>query len=66
MNRVTSHGLASADDPAVRNQLQQKFPDRVDVLPDTVPKVKPIEAFGGLRESLLKQEVKRGTSVGCL
>ena len=64
MNRVTSHGLASADDPEVKRQLKSKFPDRQDILPASVPLVRPIDSFQDLRECLLTLETKRGTSPG--
>ena len=53
MRRITSHGLAEASDPAVREQLRVKFPARNDPLPAYVAKVSPIESFTGLKESLL-------------
>ena len=56
MRRVTSHGLANAQDPAVVEQLRVKFPQRCHNLPISVPKVAAIESFGGLRESLLSLE----------
>ena len=62
MRLVTSHGLADPQDPGVRAELQQKFPDRRYPLPDAVPKIKPIEKFRGLRESLLS--LQPGTSPG--
>merc|ERR1711867_61898 len=62
MRRVTSHGLADPQDPDVARQLREKFPDRQQELPASVPRVARIEAFRGLRETLLALEP--GTSPG--
>ena len=49
MGRVTSFGLGDIRDQAVKNQLAEKFPARQRPLPDSVPKLKPIDSFRNLR-----------------
>ena len=53
MSRMTSHGLGNSEDPAVLEQLRQKFPPRTDPLPDSVIRTEPIDSFRDLRHSFL-------------
>ena len=64
VQRVTSNGIADPRDSSVLNQLKAKFPQRRDRLPQSVPKVAPIESFKGLRESLLSQEPGKSPGSG--
>ena len=50
MQRVTSHGLASLENPAIRRQIESKYPARGRPLPERVPKHSPIEHLRGLRD----------------
>ena len=43
IRRLLSHGVASAEDPAVLQQLQAKYPPRGRPLPVSVPKGAPVE-----------------------
>ena len=63
MQRVTSHGLASMDSPAIRQQMESKYPARGRPLPDSVPKHSPIEHLRGLRDSL--KALSPGSAPGC-
>ena len=60
--RVTSHGVASASDPAVRAQLAEKYPPRFRPLPASVVKGQAIPSFSSIREVL--QKLQRGVSAG--
>ena len=50
MQRVNLYGLGDINDPNILEQLRVKFPTRLDQLPTSVPKVKPIDSFRSLRE----------------
>ena len=63
MSRVTSHGVASMDDPAVLAQVAAKYPARGRPLPDKVPKGQPVEHLRGLRDSL--KALLPGSAPGC-
>ena len=52
MQRVTSHGLASMSDPAVKAQVAAKYPPRGRPLPDRVPRGQPVEHLRSLRDNL--------------
>ena len=52
MSRVTSHGVASMNDPTVLAQVAAKYLARGQPLPDKVPKGQPVEYLRGLRNSL--------------
>ena len=62
MRRGTSHGLADSHAHQVLQQVRIKFPTRNDPLPAAVPRLKPIDSFSQLRETLLSLEP--GTSPG--
>ena len=53
MSRVTSHGLGNPEDPAILDQLRQKFPPRRDNLPESVLKTEPIDSFRDIRHTFL-------------
>ena len=53
VRRICSSGVASMDDPQVRNALQDKYKPREKDLPASVTKGQCIQSLGGLRESLL-------------
>ena len=63
MSRVTSHGVASMDDPAVLAQVAAKYPARGRPLPDKVPKGQPVEHLRGLRDRL--KALLPGSAPGC-
>lgn len=63
MRRITSFGVADAHNPALLQQLREKFPPRQFKLPASVPKVAPVRSFSCLKEVLLSLEP--GTSPGC-
>ena len=63
MQRVTSHGLASMDDPAIRQQTESKYPARGHALPESVPKHSPVDHLRGLRDSL--KALSPGSAPGC-
>ena len=63
VNRVTSHGVATARDPAVQDQLQAKYPPRSRPLSDSVSVGQAVENLRSLRETLTK--LQRGVSPGC-
>ena len=63
VRRVTSHGVATARDPEVQEQLQAKYPPRARPLPDSVSAGQAVEDLRGLREALTK--LQRGVSPGC-
>ena len=63
MSRVTSHGVASMNDPAVLAQVAAKYPARGRPLPDKVPKGQPVEHLRGLRDSL--KALLPGSAPGC-
>ena len=62
MNRVSSHGIADMNDPALRSQIERKYPKKIHNLSATIPKMKPIDKFRDLRQSLLSLEP--GTAPG--
>ena len=62
MGRVNSHGLGDINNPVIRDQLTEKFPPRQRPLPDSVPKIKPIDNFKDIRTSLLS--LNPGTAPG--
>ena len=62
LQRVTSCGVASVEDPAVLAMLQSKYPARGKPLPARVTKGQCVDGLAGLRESLLKLEP--GVSAG--
>ena len=63
MTRVTSHGVASMDDPAVQAQVAAKYPARGRPLPARVPRGQPVDHLRGLRDEL--KGLEPGTSPGC-
>ena len=62
MGRVTSFGLGDIEDPLIKQQLRDKFPQRSHPLPDSVTSINPIDSFRNLRESLLT--LNHGTAPG--
>ena len=56
MQRITSHGVASIEDPAVLDMLKSKYPERGRAMPDRVTKGQCVDNLSGLRESLLRLE----------
>ena len=56
LQRVTSCGVASAEDPAVLAILQSKYPARGRPLPVRVSRGQCVDNLAGLRDSLLKLE----------
>ena len=56
LQRVTSFGVASVEDPAVLEMLQSKYPARGRPLPARVTRGQCVDNLSGLRESLLKLE----------
>ena len=56
LQRVTSCGVASVEDPAVLAMLKSKYPARGKPLPARVTKGQCVDGLAGLRESLLKLE----------
>ena len=63
MTRVTSHGVASMDDPAVKAQVAAKYPARGRPLPARVPRGQPVEHLRALRDVL--KGLQPGSSPGC-
>ena len=63
MQRVTSHGLASMDDPAIRQQMESKYPARGHPMPESVPKHSPVDHLRGMRDSL--KALSPGSAPGC-
>ena len=53
---MTSHGVASVNDPSVLVQLQAKYPARGQPLPQRVTRGQAVDSLNGLRESLLGLE----------
>ena len=62
MGRVNSFGLGDIANPNVKAQLTEKFPPRKRPLPHSVSKLKPIDGFRELRQSLLS--LNSGTAPG--
>ena len=62
MGRVNSFGLGDIANPNVKAQLTEKFPPRKRPLPHSVSKLKPIDGFRELRQSLLS--LNPGTAPG--
>ena len=62
MGRVNSNGLGDINNPAIRSQLAEKFPARQRPIPNSVPKIKPIDGFRDLKSSLLS--LNPGTAPG--
>ena len=56
LQRVTSCGVASAEDPAVLAMLRAKYPARGRPLPERVVRGQCIDNLAGLRESILQLE----------
>ena len=56
LQRVTSCGVASVEDPAVLAILQSKYPARGRPLPARVSRGQCVDNLAGLRDSLLKLE----------
>ena len=56
LQRVTSYGVASVEDPAVLAMLQSKYPARGRPLPEQVVRGQCIDNLAGLRDSLLQLE----------
>ena len=56
LQRVTSCGVASLEDPDVLAMLRSKYPPRGRPLPERVVRGQCIDNLAGLRESLLKLE----------
>ena len=50
--RLTSHGVASTDDPAVMAALREKYPPRSRPLPASVTIGQPVDSLTGLKEQL--------------
>ena len=63
LQRLTSPGLANAQDPEVQDLLRVKYPPRVRDLPETVVRGQAVESLRGLREALVK--LQRGVAPGC-
>ena len=62
MGRVTSNGVGDCSDPDIQRQVRDKFPQRVQPLPDKVLATRPIDSFRDLRGSLLSLDA--GVSPG--
>ena len=56
LQRVTSFGVASIEDPAILTMLESKYPARGRPLPARVSRGQCIDSLAGLRESLLGLE----------
>jgi hypothetical protein len=56
LQRVTSCGVASAEDPAILAMLRSKYPPRGRPLPERVVRGQCIDNMAGLRDSLLQLE----------
>ena len=63
MRRLLSNGVASVDDPAVLQQLKEKYPERSRPLPESVGYGDAIPSMSGLREQLTS--LKDGSAPGC-
>ena len=63
MKRLNSFGVADARDPAVQDQLRQKYPPRGRPIPDQVIAGDPVDNLSNLRESL--SGLKAGVAPGC-
>ena len=50
---ITSNGMADMEDPAVRTQMESKYPDRVHPLPNSVTRGQCVDNLKGLKELLL-------------
>ena len=64
MSRVTLYGVADIRDPAILQQLRDKFPNRQDDLPAMVPHTSAIDSFPDLREKLLALEPSKSPGSG--
>ena len=60
--RINSNGIANMDDPAIKDQMRSKYPDRGHPLPTTVTRGQCVDNLGGLRDVLLS--LKGGVSPG--
>ena len=63
VSRICSNGVASIQDPAVMEQIREKYPERGREAPVRVEKRQCVEGLGGLREDL--QNLERGVAPGC-
>ena len=59
---INSFGLGSMEDPAVRAQMEEKYPERGRPLPDMISKGQCVDSLAGMREALLG--LKTGISSG--
>ena len=60
---MTSYGVGDMEDPAIRAQMESKYPDRVHPLPQSVTKGQCVDNLRGLRDLLVTLEggVSSGT-----
>ena len=63
MRRLNSFGVADAKDPAVQDQLRQKYPPRGRPIPDQVIAGDAVDNLSNLRESM--SGLKAGVAPGC-
>ena len=63
VRRITSHGVADMNDARVRQQMEEKYPDRGRQLPDSVPKGCCIDSMSGLKDVLLGSPQEQEVSV---
>ena len=62
VSRISSNGVASMEDPEVRDMVGAKYPERKIEFPSTVPKDSPVDNLRDLKDSLLS--LKNGVSPG--
>ena len=63
VSRMISNGVADIADPAIKEQIRQKYPERGRVCPPRVEKRQCVEGLGGLRDDL--SNLERGVAPGC-
>ena len=64
VSRMISNGVADIADPAIKEQIRQKYPERGRVCPPRVEKRQCVEGLGGLRDDL--SNLERGVAPGSL
>ena len=62
VNRMTSNGVASLDDPIAKAALKTKYPARGKVMPDSVTKGQAVDTMRTLRDAWLA--LKAGVAPG--